>query len=144
MTPPHWVVPGIQKPISTKSIFGSIHRVAGLKQNNKSRLGKLVIARQVEMTITYIFSDMTLAAVGDLYEKDHATVLHSINAIRDAVDTNDKEIMVYLLPIFERYYQNYIDNLTPKTEQKRKIRIRLRKYKFTERLITMLNLQPCF
>ena len=67
------------------------------------------------MTITYIFSDMTLAAVGDLYEKDHATVLHSINAIRDAVDTNDKEIMVYLLPIFERYYQNYIDNLTPRS-----------------------------
>ena len=58
----------------------------------KSRLRKLVIARMCAMYLMRKKTDYTLKEVGEFFNRDHTTVIHSIRFITDQLsipDTND-------------------------------------------------------
>lgn len=57
----------------------------------KSRKRKYVVPRQKCMFICkYLFPSMTLAEIGEYFNKDHATVLHSAKTVKNLIDTDFK------------------------------------------------------
>ncbi|MDR1746169.1 MAG: chromosomal replication initiator protein DnaA [Tannerella sp.] len=56
-----------------------------------SRRREIVVARQVAMYLTKQFTDASLAHIGKLIGgKDHATVLHSVNTVKEQMEINKK------------------------------------------------------
>jgi chromosomal replication initiation ATPase DnaA len=54
----------------------------------RSRQRQIVMARHVSM---YLLKEtgLTLAAIGEMYKKDHTTVIHAIKAVNDQLEVNE-------------------------------------------------------
>ncbi len=57
-------------------------------RNTKFRKREFVLVRQIVMTIIKAYTRRSLTAVGEIYGKDHATVLHSKKTIDNLIDTD--------------------------------------------------------
>ncbi|MBP9790726.1 MAG: hypothetical protein KBD57_09320 [Bacteroidia bacterium] len=58
--------------------------------SKKPRKRELVVTRQAAMTLAKLTSRMSLAQIGAKFNKDHATVLHSVKTIGNLRDTDRK------------------------------------------------------
>ena len=56
---------------------------------SKKRDAKISRPRQVVMYLTRQMTDYTLTDIGNILKKDHSTVMHGIDTIKDLVDNND-------------------------------------------------------
>lgn len=59
-----------------------------LKFSCKIRDAELVKARQVTMFFLKEKTNWSLAKIGSVYTKDHATVMHAVKAVNNGYDTN--------------------------------------------------------
>lgn len=101
-------MPGIIEPIDvspTEELY------MARKLSHKCRKQDLVTDRQIKMAVNYIFSGLPLSKVGAEYGKDHATVIHAIKQMYNAVDTSDRNIMPVLVPAFREKYEKYVSNM---------------------------------
>jgi chromosomal replication initiator protein len=62
--------------------------VSELQCSYRCRDGELVKTRQVTMFFLREMTNMSLANIGRIYTKDHATVLHSCKQVQNQYDTN--------------------------------------------------------
>ena len=56
--------------------------------SKKPRKRELVVTRQATMTLAKLQSKMSLSQIGAKFNKDHATVLHSVKTIKNLRDTD--------------------------------------------------------
>ena len=64
-------------------------------EGTKCRKRELVVARQLFMVLLEKYTNKTLAHIGGLLGKDHATVLHAKKTIKDLVDTDKSFRVMY-------------------------------------------------
>ena len=62
-----------------------------MKLNGKSRLRHKVYNRQYLMYFLTKKTDLTLSKIGKLFKRDHATVIHALRRVEDALYIKDKE-----------------------------------------------------
>lgn len=55
----------------------------------KSRKRELVIPRQVIMYFLTEYTDLTYKIIGNIFNRDHTTVIHSKDTIKDLMTTDD-------------------------------------------------------
>jgi len=97
---------------SRKKVTYSITNIPAMvmhDQNPKWRKRDLVIRRQVGMAVAHIFCGTTSEA-GKIFGKDHATVLHAIKCMGNAVETRDNLIMPLLTDVFSKFYRQHLEN----------------------------------
>jgi len=59
----------------------------------KSRKRKLVITRQIGQVCAKELTGLSLKTVGQAFNRDHTTVIHSIKCVNDMYDTKNDEFM---------------------------------------------------
>lgn len=113
-------------------------------KDNHSRHKDLAVSRQIGQALVYVFSSKTLKATGEMFEKHHSTVNHSLKCMDAACATNDKVVMRLLNELFDKLYYAHLqrtkDYIHLTREEKDEIDIinkRLEKYDFTRALIRM-------
>jgi len=87
-------------PISAAedTIFEILEKQSGLKKFElirKVRDSYYVLYRQIGMAVLKNNTNFTLHMIGELFGKDHATVLHSVKAIKNYGDTKDYRYNIY-------------------------------------------------
>jgi len=102
-----YIIPGIVEKLSINGIPVHIHNLAGLQPRNNTRRREYTIARQVGMAVAYVFSSQSLHSVGEMFERDHATVIHALKQMDRAVQTKDSYIIPLLSKAFCIYYNRY-------------------------------------
>ena len=71
-------------------------RVEELKSRSRKR--SVAFPRQVGMYLTRKFTDISLAEIGDLYNRDHSTVLHAIRVVtRDMTRNSSTKEQIEIL-----------------------------------------------
>ena len=58
--------------------------------NGRKRTQSIVTPRQIAMYLCRKILDTPLPAVGDFFDRDHSTVIHSVNKITDELETDEK------------------------------------------------------
>ena len=61
-----------------------------VKANYKCRKREYVVVRQISMTLFRLVVKSSLSKSGEIFNKDHATVLHSIKTVRNLRETDRK------------------------------------------------------
>jgi chromosomal replication initiation ATPase DnaA len=95
----YFVMPGIPKDNSTlpEKLFKVIQKEFGVTQEqiaSKSRKRAIVVYRQLFCYFVMEHRILSLKAVGDLIgNRDHTTVIHSVNTIKDLIDVEDPDIL---------------------------------------------------
>lgn len=77
-------------------IFNLVKKHTGIDVEDlktKSRKRPKVVARQLNMSFIERHTKYTLQAIADIFNRDHATVLHAKKTISDLIDT-DKNIRI--------------------------------------------------
>ena len=69
-------------------------------QSEKSRKREYVEAKQLHMTIMHKMFGFTLVMAGKIYNKDHATVLHSVKTVINLLQT-DKNYFIKYADVFD-------------------------------------------
>jgi len=74
-------------------LFGLICDISGIQQRElldtkKCQKREYVIPRQVHMAVLHTVFDLSLADSGYIYEKNHSTVLHSLNTVNDLLEVD--------------------------------------------------------
>ncbi|MDW7774206.1 MAG: chromosomal replication initiator protein DnaA [Desulfobulbaceae bacterium] len=64
-----------------RSFIGNQFKITVDQLKSKSRKRSISFPRQVGMYITRKYTDQSLADIGDLYKRDHSTVLHAIKVV---------------------------------------------------------------
>jgi chromosomal replication initiation ATPase DnaA len=59
-----------------------------------------VLPRQLCMSVLYLCHKWTLVATGNLFNRDHTTVIHSIQTVKNLIETDSNycEEVKYLFP----------------------------------------------
>lgn len=93
-----WIIPGIKQitPRSDEeiktSILQAVEQVTGyslnmLLKNNRTR--DRVLARNLCYYFLRKHTRYSLKQIGDLFNKDHTTIIHGIRMVNDMLTTND-------------------------------------------------------
>lgn len=71
------------------------------KATSKTRKREVVQARQVCMTFLKMHTPLSLEKIGDLFYRDHTTVMHAIQTIKDLtdVDTSFRKDIEQIYPL---------------------------------------------
>ena len=92
-----YIFPGLERVMGIANdldaILSIICRASGVAKEDilsKSRKREVVAARQAYCYYAKQRTNHSLLVIGDLVDRDHATVIHSINKIEDLIDTKDK------------------------------------------------------
>ena len=94
--PAKWVElePEITRMIAPSLVLTPVCAFFGItfeQMKYKTRKREIVYARQTAICMLRIFTSLSLKSVGQVFNFDHTTSIHSVNTIRDLCDT-DKAI----------------------------------------------------
>ena len=82
----------IDKEISVENIKNLVAKHFDMpveKLHSKTRLREVVMARQLSMYLAKNYTNSSLKVIGDSFGgRDHSTVIHSLKAIQDLMDTD--------------------------------------------------------
>lgn len=105
----HWMIPGLKNrgeivfrnpaPELREKITESVLKHYGLDRDTvfekKTRKREIVVARQIIMSFYKKYTKMSLKSIGEQFRgdtpgkrKDHTTVIHSIQTVKDLCDTD--------------------------------------------------------
>jgi len=76
---------------STANILKSISLVTGVDFNSmvgKSRVRQVVLARHIAMYLIYRYNNLGLKKVGNMFMRDHSSVIHANKSVQDQMDTD--------------------------------------------------------
>lgn len=60
---------------------------------SKNRRRHIVKPRQIAIYLGGFFTKLTLTYIGEYFGKDHTTILHSINTVKDLLETDPDYVM---------------------------------------------------
>jgi chromosomal replication initiator protein len=103
------------KALPTESEFvETIYKAFGVTEeqmkNIKCRKRELAQSRQWHMYIRFKVFKMSSTEAGNIYDKDHATVLHAIKTVNNLMETDRKfqEFSETILPLLAKYGIKFI------------------------------------
>ena len=73
-----------------RRIVESVSRIEDISLLTRKR--HIVKARQIYFYLCKKYTKATSISIGKTMDKDHATVLHAVKAVRDLIDTNDEYV----------------------------------------------------
>lgn len=82
---------------------------AAVLESGKCRKRDYVIVKQVTMTLFRLKTNLSLSAIGNYFQKDHATALHSLKTVRNLRET-DKEFRKQTDILFAGVQWPYVKN----------------------------------
>jgi len=91
-----YAMPGIRIPTQTEKIeiilFHACEyfKVQESQIKGKSRKREYVWPRQVSLYLICKYVNLSLTAIGEYFDRDHTTVIHSYNTACDMIETNDE------------------------------------------------------
>ena len=65
-----------------------VNKILGIDIEEKTRKRPVVEGRQIAMYLIRKETTLTLEAIGDIFGKDHATVVHAINTVNNAIEVD--------------------------------------------------------
>ncbi|MHA1916274.1 MAG: helix-turn-helix domain-containing protein [Promethearchaeota archaeon] len=86
----------------------------------KTRKREIVVARQIAMKLMRIHTALSLQAIGDFFNKDHATVLHGSKNVDNWKETKDKFYIHYLRAESIILSKFYVYGIIQETKYKKK------------------------
>lgn len=97
--PSLWLAPGIYESTLTScrltDSFCKINKVTMEELGSKTRYAPIVRPRQMLMRLLKLnFYKLSLEEIGNMFNRNHATVLHAIRAIQNLYDT-DKDFRAF-------------------------------------------------
>lgn len=100
-----------------------------------TRRRSVVERRQIAMYFLRRYTELSLADIGDLFKKDHATVLYSVNSIRNLMQT-DKDISAITALITRELHKIYpVIDVPQKTIREELLEIKIVNHKLVHREI---------
>ena len=100
----YWVVPAVNRVRKRRSkcnihyddIVNVVSSVSGvdycdIKGNRLFR--KFIIPRHVCIYLLYNYTNLSLSRIGFVLRRDHSTVLHAIQNVKNAIDTNENHLV---------------------------------------------------
>lgn len=94
-----------------------IKDICGLNNpDNKDRHRELVKCRQLYCYFAHHYSNYSFREIGNIIDKEHATVMHAVGVIQNHIDTNDRLIIDYYIKakiLIEKYVQGVLDKTNP-------------------------------
>lgn len=79
----------IDKPLEIDFILNQVRRAFGvINLSTKSRNRELVEARHAAMFLIRKHTSLSLTEAGQLFNRDHATVLHAIKNVKNLIETD--------------------------------------------------------
>lgn len=94
--------------VSTRILAGIVCDVCEVKWSDvtgTSRKGLLVIARHLYCYFSYEYQKKKLKDIAQVLSRDHTTILHSINHIKNMVEVSDDLYLTYYNEIEKRITQ---------------------------------------
>lgn len=145
---------GLEHEVEPDKIPSLVHAKMNLIRNDNTRKREHVIARQISMSLMYVFSQDSLYEVGRVFNRDHATVLHAMWQMDNAVDIKDPLVMPVMINVFAKLYKSFlnqvaignsidhVDELSTRnmSVKAQNIKHRLLTYKFSRTLTGMKNI----
>jgi chromosomal replication initiator protein len=95
----HWIKPGLINTDSLEGILNEVCQLTGTKPDDiksKSRKQETVIVRQVYCYVAREITGETMEKIGNVINREHATVVHSCKVVGDAVAVGDRRVMEVL------------------------------------------------
>ncbi len=94
----YWLIPGlILKSISDKQkqemIAQRVTEITGIsltRMRNNIRDRDVVDARRLLMSMSFIYTQMTLRCIGMFINKDHSTVIHHMKKLKDLCEIDQR------------------------------------------------------
>lgn len=74
---------------------------------NSDKLSENVVKRQATIAVMYVFTNMTLAEIGQKFNRHHTTVIYAINKVNDLFSIGDKLMMDEVKRLFLLCYKDY-------------------------------------
>jgi len=92
--------------ITAKFIKKYVEKATDLDLSSKSRKRDVVDTRRVAFKLTKSLTKSSLDSIGELYNKDHATVLHGIRTYDSLCDSPD---FIYYKRMYNRIFTAFMD-----------------------------------
>ena len=92
-------VPNIQKVV--EEFYGISHNALVGKKKDRN----IAYARQIAMFLSYKMLDITVSSIGNSFNRDHSTVLHSIKVVEDKLKIN-RELVEEIEILEKRILEN--------------------------------------
>lgn len=81
------------RPHDAANIIYTVSEILGIPSNKmsaKTRVREVVEARQISMYFIKKYTKMSLKAIGELFGgRDHTTTIHSLNTVKDLIDSDE-------------------------------------------------------
>jgi len=85
------VLTKIGSTLSEYDVINAVSKITGLNSNQlkmKTRLRPIVENRQIAMYLIQKYTNKSLARIGMIFDKDHATVIHAIKTVESLCDSD--------------------------------------------------------
>lgn len=93
-----------EKALNMLTLFRIVSHCSGFSMRklikNKTQKREYVVPRQVHMALLHVTFNVSLRVSGEMYNKDHATVLHSMKTTRRLYQSN-REFKYQYQPVFD-------------------------------------------
>ena len=99
-----------------ESIKHDVIALSGKDIMLKSRKREIVLARQSAMMLAKIFTTLNNTDIGRAFSKDHATTVHAIQCVKNAIETNYRPMLDIFEPLYKQYYTEFKNLESKKSE----------------------------
>lgn len=86
-----------------KKVYNKILEDYKLTDYAKGRRADVVCIRQAIMKIARNRTNMTLKQIGEIWGKDHSTIIHGLRRVNNAYDTNDELYLDWESEIYQYF-----------------------------------------
>lgn len=111
----YWIYPALVMPTELDNKIDNFmqcfYKATGTNDymiKGKSRKQEYVIHRHLAMYLTFNQFDVSYANVGKYFNKDHATVIHAVKMVKNALEV-DKKYPEYFAKVVTYMNENYLD-----------------------------------
>ena len=77
----------------SNKIINRINKLTGYNIRSNNRKQEVVRGRQIAMYQIRKNTTLSLQEIGNIFNKDHATVIHALKVVQDIIDTRDKKYL---------------------------------------------------
>lgn len=81
-----------------RAIVATVHEETGIDAatlESRNRTERVAHARQLTMALIRRDTDLSLTEIGDLFHRDHGTVIHAVKAVKARVETCEATREIY-------------------------------------------------
>ena len=108
----YYIIPGLKytepRTVSPDTIIKSVSKylsISEIKMKGKDRDREYVIARQIAIWMLRKYTLLSLKNIGLLFNRDHTTVIHSVNTVDNFIQIKDNHFLKIVNDIQQDFLQ---------------------------------------